>query len=207
MWARLGIGGDTLEAHWLDLANLGGLVVVGGQRRGRTTTLAALGVSAAEAGADLVLIQPRGVTWTHPSVVLSGAGDDAAALTELFEGHQRPLVVLVDDAEAFAGDHAMLKALLAARRIDRAVLAATTADDARSAIRGFLPDLLRARAGLVLSPQVPLDGSPSGCPCPAACSSTARQAGRFTSRAAGPRLLQVPQRPPRGEWPPTATGA
>jgi S-DNA-T family DNA segregation ATPase FtsK/SpoIIIE len=204
VWVRAGIGGDTLAAQWLDTSR-GGISVVGGPRKGRTTTLRSLAASALQTGADVAMLSARGGGWRPPGVVYSGPGDDAEALAELFEHHPRPLLVVIDDAEAFAGDHAMVKALLTSRRTDRGVVGATTPDDARSALRGFLPELLRARTGLLLNPTAALDGAPFGL-------SLARSLlvdgppGRALLMADGRALpVQVPL-PPAGE-PAAATAA
>ncbi len=165
----VGIGEATVAPVALDLTDSHALIA-GPPRSGRSTTLAtvAAGVAAADPAAFLVLVAGRlspaltSVAWSTAQVDPGRQPDLDAALAEidqeLREG--RTVVVLVDDAEGLSdAASAALEGL--ARRARDASVRIVAATDTRWALRaygGLVPELRRAKQGVLLAPEIEMDG-------------------------------------------------
>ncbi|MBO0886726.1 MAG: hypothetical protein J2O38_04965, partial [Acidimicrobiales bacterium] len=164
----LGVGGDELSPVDVDLAEVGpGFLVSGPARSGRSTALACVIESLPDGRAVVVCPRrsPLRELCGRPSVsaVLSGTGPElgeavAAAVSAVGAG----AVVVIDDAELIGDGPAarVLEGLVRDAR-DSGVLivaAATTDDVLLSRYRGWLADLRRSRAGLLLTPTSAADG-------------------------------------------------
>ena len=155
----LGVGGDELRPVAVDLtAHPPGFLVAGPPRSGRSTALLTVAAGLRAAGLPLVALAPRPSPLRALPGCLTGR-DDAAALEQAL-GDGR-CALLVDDAELLvdAGVAWVLeKAVREARDAGTAVVVAGTADELVTGFRGFVVDVRRSRAGLLLSPQGPGDG-------------------------------------------------
>jgi S-DNA-T family DNA segregation ATPase FtsK/SpoIIIE len=153
----LGVGGDELRPLTFDVAD-GGFVIAGPPRSGRSTALLTLAHQLIASGNRVVAVAPRpsplrGLPDCHTD---REASYDLEAL--LAAG---PATILVDDAELLV--ESPLAALLERavrdmRDTGTVVVAAGTTDELVTGYRGFVVELRRARAGLLLSPQSSADG-------------------------------------------------
>ncbi|MGI8808353.1 MAG: FtsK/SpoIIIE domain-containing protein [Acidimicrobiales bacterium] len=158
----VGVGGDHLVGHYVDLAATPAFVVAGPERSGRTTALISMAQQAAVAGAGLILVHPRrslAALQSHPATVASFTG--AAALgtdaADRFEAVAGPCVLVIDDAD---GLRTLIERLSPAPGPDpRGILVAALTDT----IREYWFERLRAgRSGLLLHPRAAYDGEPLG---------------------------------------------
>ncbi|GAB2466439.1 FtsK/SpoIIIE domain-containing protein [Jatrophihabitans fulvus] len=161
----VGVGGDHLAPVDLDVAELGGaLVVAGPARSGRSTALRTMVESLRGGPLPIVIAAPR------PSPLRDVSGDDvtvlatdvAAGLRAALESASGPLALVVDDAELL-DDHALQGVLETFVRNSRdsgsIVLAAGTTDDILlNRYRGWLATARRERSGLLLNPASHVDG-------------------------------------------------
>ncbi|MFD9740328.1 FtsK/SpoIIIE domain-containing protein [Umezawaea sp. NPDC059074] len=98
-WTLLGVGGDLLRGHWVDMtADKCTVVVAGPRRSGRSTAVSAMAAALAAAGSRVVLVPSRS-SEAHAHAERHGVhvvrpGDLGAALDAGVD------VVVVDDAEA-----------------------------------------------------------------------------------------------------------
>jgi S-DNA-T family DNA segregation ATPase FtsK/SpoIIIE len=174
--AVVGIGGDRLTAQHVDLCATGpGFVVVGPPRSGRSNTLMAMAHSIVGGGGRVLALTTRpsplpGLAGTPGMLgVVDGPTISAADLAALFaRANGGPLAVLVDDAELMAeapAGEALAAFVLAARdRGSALVIAGTTGELNQS--RGFIPETLKSKAGLLLCPSAVTDGEALGVRLP-----------------------------------------
>ncbi|MCU1673749.1 MAG: cell division protein FtsK/SpoIIIE, partial [Frankiales bacterium] len=148
------VGGDELLPVDVDLVD-GGFVIGGPPRSGRSSSLLTL---ARSLDRRLVAVAPR----PSPLRELPGCHTDREAPYELeallAEG---PYALLVDDAELLVDSllgPVLERAVREARDTGSVVVAAGTTEELVTGYRGFVVDLRRAKAGLLLSPQSPGDG-------------------------------------------------
>ncbi|MEA2683868.1 MAG: segregation ATPase FtsK/SpoIIIE, family [Chloroflexota bacterium] len=178
--AMIGLSDWELSPAALDLAEDGQLVV-GPTRSGRST---ALGVAAASmhrgpGSPRLVLLAPRRTPltgldiWDQVAVGIDRCDEVATQLAEAVQGAMdapgRPVVVVVDDGEEVgAGPAAVALEALARRGRDRGVrlLAAVETRAAHRAYTGWIAEMRKARQGLLLQPDVDLDGDLLGARLP-----------------------------------------
>ena len=200
--ALLGIGGDRLGPEYLDLAALGGFLVAGPPRSGRSNALVVLARSILLQGGRVCALTARPSPLARlagiPGVVgvfdgRSAGAELAAALAE--ESSRQRLAVLVDDAELIADPsvHETLTAF-ARRARDHAstLVAAGTTSELATALRGVVPELRKARCGLLLCPHGPADGELVGIRLPRTLCFP-DPAGRAVLVGRGPaHLVQVP---------------
>ncbi len=167
LWVTVGVGGDELTVRGVDLAATGGFVVAGPARSGRSTALLALARSAAAAGATVVAICPRpsplaAIDHLPHVTVLSGIPGPADVLTAIeANGGTLPTVLLVDDADTFAGseaDEAVRAVVRGEHQARVAVVAAGPLEEMKTQLRGVIAEARRTRAGLLLSPASSFDG-------------------------------------------------
>jgi S-DNA-T family DNA segregation ATPase FtsK/SpoIIIE len=158
----LGVGGDELDPVEVDLGDaVPGFLVGGPPGSGRSSTLVAVAQALAEQGLPLVAVTPR----LSPLRVLPGlagciCSPDATSELETLLGDGR-CALLVDDAELLVDGglaYVLEKAVREARDAGTVVVAAGTTEELVAGYRGFVVDLRKARAGVLLSPQGPGDG-------------------------------------------------
>jgi S-DNA-T family DNA segregation ATPase FtsK/SpoIIIE len=165
-------GGDELGPVDLDLVGAGACFVVAGPpQSGRSTALECIvrSLRGREPGTlPVLVVTPRPSPLRElvglPGVidVLEQGPDLAGELDEILGDRNRPLAVVVDDAELLADGPVgiRLERLVRSAR-DEGVLviaAATTQDLLLARYRGWLADARRARAGLLLNPATHIDG-------------------------------------------------
>jgi S-DNA-T family DNA segregation ATPase FtsK/SpoIIIE len=159
-YLTIGIGDDDLAAVSLPLHAGDHAVVSGPARSGKSCVLAALAtqVRLAHPGALLIGVCPRASPMRgHPALDrwCETLGTDA-----LVAPYGRLLFVFVDDAERVEGLEPLL--VLA----DSHVLAAATADALRAAYGHWTQRLRRSRLGVLLRPDLDLDGELLGVSLP-----------------------------------------
>lgn len=173
--AMVGICQSTLEPVGFDLRD-GNLLIAGPNRSGRSTALAtlALALRSSTPGAQLMLFAPRRSPltefeiWSATATSIAGCEESSAALAD--DLHQSmatspstnaPVVLFVDDATEL--DDTMAAAPLAAlarrgRDAQVFIIAAAESNLARHSYGGLIPELRRDRQGVLLMPDIDLDG-------------------------------------------------
>lgn len=165
----VGLADRGLAVATLELPPGGHALVAGPPRSGRTTALASLAhaLQATDAvGAALLVVlggPPPATPWWPPSARVLDASHEA--LGRWVDGTD-PLVVLVDDADRIADDHPHLVRLVAERRPARHVIAAGRADRLRSRYGHWTREVRADGAGLLLQPDLDLDGDLLGVRLP-----------------------------------------
>ena len=168
MWAMVGVGGDQLVAHGIDLErDAPTFVVAGPARSGRSTLLAVMAHSLLRTGTELVIACPR----ASPLRDLAGVPGVRAVLThtELTEGDLAPLldpdgtpvVFIVDDGEMLmdAPAKTWLRAYIrSAGDCRRGLILGGNAAEICAGFSGWQVDLKKNRRGALLSPQSTVDG-------------------------------------------------
>jgi S-DNA-T family DNA segregation ATPase FtsK/SpoIIIE len=153
----LGIGGDELEPVTLDVSD-GAFVVSGPPRSGRSTALLTIGRQLMASGARVVAVAPRPSplrALPHCHTDREASYDLQALLTD------PPDALLIDDAELLVDSplaQVLERVVREMRDSNTMVIAAGTTDELVTGYRGFLVELRRARAGVLLSPQSAADG-------------------------------------------------
>ncbi|MBI2708946.1 MAG: FHA domain-containing protein [Actinobacteria bacterium] len=171
-WALpVGISDRTLAPAPLLLYEGEHALVAGPARSGRSTALASIATVARSVAPHVrlaALALPRSPLSRLPlldEVVDPSAGATRAALDRL-GADPRPLVVLVDDAEQIDDADGALDALLARRRADVHVVAAARNDVLRTLYTHWTRAVRQSRAGILLRPDVDLDGDLLGTHLP-----------------------------------------
>jgi DNA segregation ATPase FtsK/SpoIIIE, S-DNA-T family len=159
---------DTDLAPASLLLHAGDHVFVGGRSRtGRSSTLVLLAERLLAAEPDLlvavVALRPSPLRSCGAHVVVTGASD-LSSLAVLGEGC-RPTVLLVDDAER-VDDDGTLAALVASGHPALHVVAAGRPDVVRSIYGHWTSAVRRSRLGMLLQPDVDLDGDLLGAVLP-----------------------------------------
>jgi S-DNA-T family DNA segregation ATPase FtsK/SpoIIIE len=151
----VGIGDTDLAPIGLRLHAGDHVLVAGPARSGRTTTLATIARLAAAGDPDLsVVAVVRGKSVLSDAVETTCRTIDD--LVEVVESGQKPLLVVIDDAERV--DHPDLAALLDRHDDGLHVIAAGRADALRGLYQHWTRGLRRCRLGISLRPQVDVDG-------------------------------------------------
>ncbi len=174
--ALVGVGGDRLTPQLIDLTRTGpGFLVAGPPRSGRSNTLVVMARSLAGQGCSVVAITARPSPLSdlrdEPGVaaILDGRttapADLEALLASMGDG---PVAVVVDDAELLS-DSPIGETLAAFGRAARdkghaLIIGGTTGD--LGAFRGFIPEVRKSRAGLLLCPGSPSDADLLGARLP-----------------------------------------
>ncbi len=174
--ALVGVGGDRLSPQLVDFTRIGpGFLVAGPPRSGRSNALVVMARTLASQGCSVVAITARPSPLTElrdePGVAAildgraTGPGDLEALLVSVAEG---PVAVVVDDAELLS-DSPISETLAAFGRSARdrgsaLIIAGTTSD--LGAFRGFIPEVRKSRAGLLLCPGSPSDADLLGARLP-----------------------------------------
>ena len=194
-WLPLGVGGPRVTPQGWDPARQGPVLLVGGHPgSGRSTTLLTLAHVAAASGRSVVPVAAR----RSPLQRLAGAlgPDDPDGLRAALGracADRRPVLVLVDDVEAFDGSASepvladLVESLLGGpgeRTPGDALAASGATTDLLTRYTGVVPRLRRPGVGLLLGPVAPTDGDLLGV-----------RLGRGTERRPGRGALVQ-----RGAW-------
>ncbi|WP_394769108.1 FtsK/SpoIIIE domain-containing protein [Lacisediminihabitans sp.] len=168
MWALVGVGGDRLLAHGIDLEHdAPTFIVAGPSRSGRSSLLAVMANSLLRAGSQLVLACPR----SSPLRELAGTPGVRALFThtELTEADLAPhldpdgtpVVLIVDDGEMLmdAPAKAWLRGFIrAAGDNRRGLILGGNSAELCAGFSGWQVDVKKNRRGALLSPQNTIDG-------------------------------------------------
>ncbi|MFT4220239.1 MAG: FtsK/SpoIIIE domain-containing protein [Microbacterium sp.] len=155
------VGGDRLSRITVDWPAVGGFVVVGDRRSGKTHTLAAIAHQLGWHGTDLVVVCRDGsilaeVARSHGAPLLSPSTPDAEVVAALAP-REHALTIVIDDSEAIR-DSALDRALAAARGHARYIVG-VGAESAGSSLTVALTEAKKGRAGILLSPPSTIIGS------------------------------------------------
>ncbi|HEX8804814.1 MAG TPA: hypothetical protein VF743_11485, partial [Acidimicrobiales bacterium] len=145
-------------------------LVAGPARSGKSTALLTVAAACRAARSDLTVVTvagPRSPLSTDPLAgrVLHPSAVDVE-LMPLVDGTEGPLLVLVDDAEAIEDTGGVLGPLSIAERPDLLVVAAGRNDGIRSGYSHWSRSLRRAKLGVLLVPDIDLDGEILGAKLP-----------------------------------------
>lgn len=179
----VGIAADTLAPVAVDLLE-GHLLVAGPNRSGKTTALATLArqVHDASGSVPLWLFAPRRTALTQLDVWAEVArGKDAVndlvthlkAVTAEREPGDSPIVVVVDDAQELANTttDSMLEELVRlGRDVDAWFVLAAESSSAHRSYSGPIAEVRRDRHGLLLQPDLDIDGDLVGTRLPRSAS-------------------------------------
>jgi S-DNA-T family DNA segregation ATPase FtsK/SpoIIIE len=167
----VGIGDRDLAPAFLNLLEAEHAFVGGPARCGKSTVLATLAEVARRTLGEAYVV----ACASRPSVLTDGAfldqtcrsESEMVALCQLLSDRQGPVLLLVDDAERI-GDvvGAALQALLAARQPDLHVVAAGRPEFLRGIYNHWTQTVRKSRVGVLLRPDVDMDGELLGVPLP-----------------------------------------
>jgi S-DNA-T family DNA segregation ATPase FtsK/SpoIIIE len=168
MWALLGVAGDELEPVGADLmGDQPTFLVAGPSRSGRSTALAVMAESLLRGGTELVVGAPlhsplRGLAGrSGVRGVITGEAPTQEQFAELLEPGEGPVVLIVDDAEAWRdlACRDWLKAFV--RRASgsrRGVVLGGDVAQVAMGFSGWQSEVKRNRRGALLSPPTLNDG-------------------------------------------------
>lgn len=217
MWALLGVGGDQLLAHGMDLEHdAPTFVVAGPARSGRSTLLATMADSLLAGGTELVVVCPR----TSPLRDFAGLPGVRAVITgtDLTEDELAPhltpdgtpVVLIVDDGEMLmdAPARTWLRAFIrTAADHRRALILGGNSAELCAGFTGWQVDVKKNRRGALLSPQNTVDGDLVGARVARSMVSPKIVPGRALVHLGSGEFttLQIPARPPRAAGSTTAS--
>lgn len=160
----IGLSDVGLTTASLTLPAAGHALVAGPPRSGRTTALQTMSVVArAVTGLTVVAVTRSPGGWDGlGSTIVDPARSDLGLVLD----RQEPILVLVDDADLTPDDHRVLAAVVVDRRPHRHVVAAARSDRARSSFGHWLREVRADRAGLLLLPDLDVDGDLIGARLP-----------------------------------------
>ncbi|WP_370097642.1 FtsK/SpoIIIE domain-containing protein [Streptacidiphilus sp. MAP12-20] len=168
MWALVGVGGDDLEPVGADLlGDQPTFLVAGPSRSGRSTALAVMAESLLRGGTEVVIGAPmnsplRGFAGrAGVRGVITDEAPTEAQFAELLDPGEGPVVLLVDDAEAWRDltCRDWLKAFV--RRASgsrRGVIIGGDVASVGAGFSGWQADIKKNRRGALLSPPNMSDG-------------------------------------------------
>jgi DNA segregation ATPase FtsK/SpoIIIE, S-DNA-T family len=204
----IGLAEEDVVPVALRLLPTGHALVAGAPRSGVTSTLALLAHQVRAADPDAVIV---GLCDERSPLYGAGPLDAAGALADLVRVvgaaavDERRWVVLVDDAPALADVDGALAALLSCGRPGLHVIAAGRTDELRGGFAHWTRPLRRARAGVLLQPNLAADGELLGVRLPRRTPVGLGHPGRgFVVSDATARLAQIAAAPPRVELGDTA---
>ena len=163
-----GVGNADLRPATLRLEAGDHAVVTGAPRSGKSNFLAATAAAAHHIDPDrlIVAICPRSSALRdEPAVTHLYA--DLTEIGELLETNaQRPILVLIDDADEVDDPADLLETFMRSRAPGRHLIAAARSDALKGSFRHWTKALRSARRGLVLRPFDAGDGEPLGARLP-----------------------------------------
>jgi S-DNA-T family DNA segregation ATPase FtsK/SpoIIIE len=202
-WALVGVGGDELRGHGVNLFDgAPTFLVAGPPKSGRSTVLGTMTRTLLDGGATVVVLAPR----TSPLRALEGAAGVAAVLTgaDVTEEELAPLmdgipnrVLVVDDGELLRDATAKdwLRDLVrGARDSGLGILLGGDISEVASGFSGWQVEVRKNRSGMLLSPQNITDGDLVGARLPRSSLSAGVQPGRGLANLGDGELtlLQLP---------------
>ncbi|WP_052720807.1 FtsK/SpoIIIE domain-containing protein [Actinoplanes rectilineatus] len=164
----LGIRESDLTAGQLVLYEGDHALIAGPARCGKSTTLLTIAGVLRAAGVHVAGIGGRrSPLRDHPALHrFAAAGGEAAALLATVRTVEGPVAVLIDDAEALDDADGAIAGLLAAHRPDLHVVIAARADTVRTLYSHWTGTVRRSKVGLLLRPNIDLDGDLLGVTLP-----------------------------------------
>ncbi|GIF07977.1 FtsK/SpoIIIE domain-containing protein [Actinoplanes siamensis] len=163
----LGVRESDLDTAWLTLYEGEHALIAGPARCGKSTTLLGLAAAlrgrahlAATGGRRSPLRDCPGLDRFAPS------GGAATAMLAELRTVDGPAVLLLDDAETFDDADGAIAGLLGAARPDLHVIAAGRSDSLRTLYGHWTQTLRRSKVGLLLRPNIDLDGDLLGVTLP-----------------------------------------
>ncbi|MGI9096949.1 MAG: FtsK/SpoIIIE domain-containing protein [Solirubrobacteraceae bacterium] len=166
----IGIRESDLEVAELVLYEGEHALVAGPPRSGKSSALCTIARSLRSGGTDVHLAGAggrRSALSACPALDrYAGAGGEASALFAALRSVPGPVVLFVDDAEAFEDVDEAIQGLLAAARPDLHVIAAGRSDSLRSLYRHWTQTVRRSKNGLLLRPNIDMDGELAGVTLP-----------------------------------------
>lgn len=145
-------------------------LVTGPARSGKSTTLLTIAAVCRAARPDLTAVAvagPRSPLRDHPLVdAVVAPGEIGTRLGPLVDGTDGVVLVLVDDAEALDDQGGVLDRLSTSDRADLLFAAAGRNDGIRSGYSHWTRPLRRSKVGVLLRPDVDLDGDILGAQLP-----------------------------------------
>jgi S-DNA-T family DNA segregation ATPase FtsK/SpoIIIE len=229
----LGIGERDLGPAGLTLFEGDHAIVAGPARSGKSSVLCTLAevVARAQCGIICVGIAPRRSPLRESPDLddLATEPADITALLGAIAADGRPHIVLIDDADALDNGDGTISTLLRRGRPDVHIVAAARADALRPLYGHWTQTVRGSKLGLLLRPNLDLDGELLGTPLPRRAPVAMRDGrgylvessgldilqaalpspGRVLSAGPAPSVASSPTRDaaPAGETPPgTATG-
>jgi S-DNA-T family DNA segregation ATPase FtsK/SpoIIIE len=191
----VGVAERTREAAGLVAYQGEHALVTGPARSGKSTTLLTVAAACRAARADLTVVavagprSPLGTDALVDEVVAPGAIGER--LGQLVDGAAGMVLVLVDDAEAVDDVGGVLDRLSTSDRPDLLFVAAGRNDGIRSGYSHWTRPLRRAKVGVLLRPDIDLDGDILGAQLPRR-TPVAMVTGRgFVACAGETELVQV----------------
>lgn len=149
----MGMSAARSEPVVLDLAvEPRGLVVGGRRRSGRSTTLLTAGLTALKAGVPVVAVVPK----ASPVRALAEHGARVIAEGEPLGLPGGPVLLLIDDADLLDASNPELTAACTTPGVAMIVVGST--EFLKGQIIGWVPLVVRHKAGLVLCPESMFDG-------------------------------------------------
>ena len=173
LWALLGLSGDDIAPHGVDLAARG-CVVLGPAGTGRSTVLATMAVSLLAGGTGLVVITPREsplrrLEGQSRVRVLSTPQLTGPEITEALAEVGTPAAVLIDDTDLLlhtAADNTLRDLIATGRDEGIGLAAAGSPETFVQAVIGWAAELRRSRTGVLLAPQSLAEGDCIGVRLP-----------------------------------------
>ncbi|MFN2556773.1 MAG: cell division protein FtsK, partial [Nitriliruptorales bacterium] len=166
----VGIAEYSLGPATLHLYEGEDALIAGPPRSGRTSALCALArlIRIAQAGIQLTGVAPR-PSRLRVSPDLDGVVIDPHRLPEVLQAlaeDPRPQLILVDDADVLDDSQGAFEQLLRRRRPDVHLIVAGRADVLRSLYGHWTQSVRRSKCGVLLRPDVDLDGDLLGVRLP-----------------------------------------
>jgi S-DNA-T family DNA segregation ATPase FtsK/SpoIIIE len=155
----LGVGGDELDPVEVDLAETP-FLVGGPPASGRSSTLMTVALGLRDA-LPVVAVAPRRSPLRELDWLAACITDREASSALEAALAAGPCALLVDDAELLVDSglsYVLERAVREARDAGTVVVVAGTTDELVTGYRGFVVDVRKAKAGVLLSPQGPGDG-------------------------------------------------
>jgi S-DNA-T family DNA segregation ATPase FtsK/SpoIIIE len=164
----IGIRESNLEVAELVLYEGEHALVAGPARSGKSSALETIAFALRGGGVHLAGVGGRRSPLSACPALdrYAGAGGEASALFASLRVVPGPVVLFIDDAEGFEDVDEAIAGLLAAGRPDLHVVAAGRSDALRSLYRHWTQTIRRSKNGLLLRPNIDLDGELAGVTLP-----------------------------------------
>ncbi|MGH3937221.1 MAG: FtsK/SpoIIIE domain-containing protein [Pseudonocardiaceae bacterium] len=166
----LGIAESDLGVAALQLYDGEHALVAGPARSGKSTTLWTIAESLRHGDTPVYVAatgRPRSPLRDCPALDrFAPTGGEATALLAQLRTRQGPVVLLIDDAETFDDVDSAISTLLSAGLADLRIIAAANNDAVRSLYSHWTKTVRRSKAGVLLRPNIDLDGDLLGATLP-----------------------------------------